>query len=137
MNSSDFKRLADVRIVEAKVLMDQRKYDGAYYLAGHAIECALKARIAKATRRHEFPDKKFATKCFTHNVEDLLNVSGLAAQLRKDASADPNLAANWLIVKDWNEESRYKRSTRVECLALYGAIINHTHGILPWLKRHW
>jgi len=33
-------------------------FDGAYYLAGYAVECAIKACIAKGTRRYEFPDKR-------------------------------------------------------------------------------
>jgi len=33
-------------------------FDGAYYLAGYAVECALKACIAKGTQRFEFPDKR-------------------------------------------------------------------------------
>ena len=46
MNRSDFQQLADVRIDEAAVLFAQGKYDGAYYLAGYAVECGLKACIA-------------------------------------------------------------------------------------------
>jgi len=49
MNRNDFQQLADVRIDEAVVLLDQGKYDGAYYLAGYAVECSLKACIAKLT----------------------------------------------------------------------------------------
>lgn len=43
LSRSDFQRLADVRIAEAKVLLDAGMWDGAYYLAGYAVECALKA----------------------------------------------------------------------------------------------
>jgi HEPN domain-containing protein len=43
MNRDDFQQLADVRIAEAAVLLAQGNYDGAYYLAGYAVECGLKA----------------------------------------------------------------------------------------------
>ena len=46
MNRADFQRLADVRIDEAGVLLAAGRWSGAYYLAGYAVECALKACIA-------------------------------------------------------------------------------------------
>jgi HEPN domain-containing protein len=49
--------MAMVRLKEANVLLRLGLSDGAYYLAGYAVECALKACIAKGTRRYEFPDK--------------------------------------------------------------------------------
>ena len=45
--------------------------DGAYYLAGYAIECALKACIAKATRRYDFPDRKKVDASHTHDLREL------------------------------------------------------------------
>lgn len=45
MNRVDFRQLAGLRIAEAKVLLDNNLYAGAYYLAGYAVECALKACI--------------------------------------------------------------------------------------------
>jgi len=50
--------LSRIRLQEAKALLSLDFDDGAYYLAGYAVECALKACIAKETRRHEFPDRK-------------------------------------------------------------------------------
>ena len=58
MNRSDFQQLADVRIDEAAVLLVQGKYDGTYYLAGYAVECGLKACIAKRTERYAFPPSR-------------------------------------------------------------------------------
>jgi hypothetical protein len=54
-NQRDFQRLAKLRAAEAGALVRSRKEIGAYYLAGYAVECALKACVAKATKRHEFP----------------------------------------------------------------------------------
>jgi len=53
--------------------MKHRLTDGAYYLAGYAVECALKACIAKKTQRHEFPDKRRVDASHTHNLIQLLN----------------------------------------------------------------
>ena len=60
MNRNDLKGLALIRLREATILLANGEYSGAYYLAGYAVECALKPCIAKQTRRHDFPDKKLA-----------------------------------------------------------------------------
>jgi hypothetical protein len=31
--------------------------DGAYYLAGYTVDCAIKASVAKRTQEHDFPEK--------------------------------------------------------------------------------
>jgi HEPN domain-containing protein len=54
----DLRELALLRLKEAQVLFANGCWSGAYYLAGYAVECALKACIAKGTERHEFPDLK-------------------------------------------------------------------------------
>jgi hypothetical protein len=51
----DFQVLAEMRAQEAGVLAKNGNEEGAYYLGGIAIECALKACIAKRTKRHDFP----------------------------------------------------------------------------------
>ena len=55
MDRRDLQALSRIRINEAKGLLSLGLHDGAYYLAGYAVECALKACIAKETKRHEFP----------------------------------------------------------------------------------
>ena len=37
----DFQVLADLRAEEAAILVRNRKMQGAYYLGGYAVECAL------------------------------------------------------------------------------------------------
>ena len=138
MNRTDFQELADVRAAEAEVLFAQGMFEGAYYLAGYAVECALKSCIAKLTNQHDFPpDRQFTQDCYTHDIEKLVTSAGLK-QSRQDAiDADPNFASNWVIVKDWNESARYERKTQVEADALINAIIDPAHGVLQWLKQRW
>jgi hypothetical protein len=50
VNRAEFQKLADLRAREAGVLLAAKCYDGAYYLAGYAVECALKECIARKTR---------------------------------------------------------------------------------------
>ncbi|MCV5491797.1 HEPN domain-containing protein, partial [Escherichia coli] len=55
MNKNDLEALSDTRLNEAKCLLDHGFFHGAYYLCGYAVECALKACIAKSFLQHEFP----------------------------------------------------------------------------------
>ena len=137
MNRTELQRLAKERISDAKVLLAARHWSGAYYMAGYAVECALKACIAKLMKSEEFPDKKFADKCWTHNLPQLLDLAGLKAAFDAALRADPDLADNWDTVKEWTEESRYARTAKAKAENLYEAITDRKHGVLSWLKRRW
>jgi HEPN domain-containing protein len=51
MNRDTLQRISNQRRREVAVLLEAGLYAGAYYLAGYAVECALKACIAKKTAR--------------------------------------------------------------------------------------
>ena len=55
MNRAEFKKLALTPLDDARVLLKNRRYSAAFYLAGYAVECSLKACLAKKTRRFDFP----------------------------------------------------------------------------------
>ncbi|MCH9011178.1 MAG: HEPN domain-containing protein, partial [Chloroflexi bacterium] len=77
MNRADLQEISSLRVEEARVLLRNGYYSGAYYLIGYAVECALKACIAKQIRRYDFPDRKLVNDSYTHDLEKLLGVSGL------------------------------------------------------------
>ncbi len=106
-------------------------------MAGYAIECGLKACIAKLTNAHDYPNKDLAQKCYTHKIEALVEVAGLELQRKVDATANPVLGANWLIVKDWDEKARYQQWTEPQARKLFAAITDSTSGVLPWIIGHW
>lgn len=107
----DFKALADLRAEEARVLVAKGKQQGSYYPAGYAVECALKACIAKKTKRFEFPPKaEHVRRLYQHGLPDLLILSGLHKQLIRQLASNNNFATNWSIVKEWTVESRYRAS---------------------------
>ncbi len=137
VNRAELQRLAKERISDAKVLLVAHHWSAGYYLAGYAVECALKACIAKLMKSEEFPDKKFAEKCWTHNLPQLLDLAGLKADFEASLKADPDLLDNWDAVKEWTEESRYARTTKAKAENLYEAITDKKHGVLSWLKRRW
>jgi HEPN domain-containing protein len=137
MNRTEFQKLAELRLGEAKLLLDNNRYPGAYYLIGYAVECALKACIAKQTKRHDFPNKNSA-KIYTHDLNILLEFSGLQTKHREKSKKNPNFELNWTILKDWKEDARYSLEiTKDQAEALYSAVVSRKDGILPWLQRWW
>lgn len=138
MNRNDLQALSRMRQREAKVLLDAGNYAGSYYLMGYAIECAVKAAIAKQTKRYDFPDKKHANDSFSHDLKALLQVASLWHDFDTAMKATPSLALNWAVVKDWNERSRYMTdTTQRQAVDLHSACTARTHGILSWLKQYW
>lgn len=137
MNRADFQQLSELRIREARYLMDAGFPDGAYYLAGYAVECALKASIAKRTQQFDFPDKDLAQKVYTHKLIELMRWSELFSPLQSAAQSNPLLQDWWTTVQEWSEESRYKRWSIIEAERLLDAIEHQSGGILPWIRLHW
>src|SRR5437899_3217549 len=108
MYRSDFQKLAEDRIADARALFEARRYDSAYYLAGFAVECALKACIAKRGRHHQFPlSPESAGEVYSHDFEKLPKAADLAKSFEKARLADHGLGVCWSVVKDWTEKSRY------------------------------
>ncbi|MBL8794632.1 MAG: DNA-binding protein [Planctomycetia bacterium] len=139
MNRADLQTLANVRLVEAQLLLGATppQPDGAYYLAGYAIECALKAAIAKLNNQHDWPEKAFVADCHTHDILKLVRLAGLEAARVADSAANPLLSQNWVIVKDWSEHSRYERHSYVKARKMLDAVADHTNGVLSWIKGRW
>jgi HEPN domain-containing protein len=139
MNRAGFQRLARERVADAKALLAARRWGAAYYLAGYAVECALKACVLAYVERTGviFEDRKYAEKCWTHNLEDLLRLAGLSTVFDADAAADAALLSNWETAKDWSELSRYRRTPKARAEHLYDAITDKQHGVLTWIKRYW
>jgi hypothetical protein len=137
MTRIEFQRLARMRLRDARVLLRNGNNEGAYYLIGLAIECGLKSAIARKTRRHDFPlDPKIVSQTiWVHNLNKLLVASGLEQDLNAAVANNPVLKANWALVKDWTNESRYLLSG-LGADGLYRAVTGR-NGVLTWLRQHW
>ncbi len=131
------KKLSNSRIEEAKVLLRENSFSGAYYLAGYSIELALKAVICKTFKSETIPDKNFVNSLHSHKLVDLMNLSGLKIQFENDKRDNPELENFWTIVTKWNENSRYEIKGRQDASSIIEAIINQQNGILTWIKQHW
>jgi hypothetical protein len=73
----------------------------------------------------------------THNLKELINVANLEVARREQARNDPVFSDNWDFVKQWSEQSRYRRHSRDTAEALVEAVGNGKHGVIAWIKRHW
>lgn len=137
MNRAQFQQLADERVLDAEALLNAQRWSAAYYLAGYAVECALKACIAKLTNLHDYPDKEFVNQCYTHRIDRLIALSGLAPQFTIDAAADPLLDDNWQVAKRWDEQARYLQWPEPQARELFLAVSDTNHGVLPCIRGRW
>lgn len=127
MNRDAFKNIACIRFEEAKVLLDNQRYDGAYYLSGYVIEYGLKACIPKQVKEFDFPDKKLINDFYTHDLVRLIRTAGLQTALDNETK---RFQVNWAVVKDWIEESRYEKHLKKVATDIYSAIAEQGNGVL-------
>ncbi len=137
MNRTDLQKLSNTRIREARILFSAGEHSGAYYLAGYAVECALKACIAKSVRRFDFPDKDRAQRSYSHDLRELARLADPDSELMAAAKASSKFDANWDLVQTWNEKSRYALWTKNEAGAMIDAIARKNDGVVLWIKRRW
>jgi HEPN domain-containing protein len=131
-----FQELAELRLAEARLLLENGLPSGAYYLAGYAIECALKAIIAKDFRGDEIPDLKYVRDIHTHDLSALMRLAELEDELDGEKKTDPELYQSWTTIKTWSETARYKVWTEAGASAILAGI-GGDKGLLQWLRNHW
>ncbi len=136
MNRKQLRQLADVRLDEATALLKAGRSSGAYYLAGYAVECALKACIARKTQMHEFPILDRVKKSHVHDLRELVGVAKLDREPSLRLKA-PSFKMNWDVVKDWKVEARYAKHSRKKAEDLIHAVSDSKDGVLTWLKARW
>jgi len=102
----ELRKVARARLSDARALCKTKRYDGAKYLAGYAVEIGLKARICRTLGWREFPEtsKEFEGLITfkTHRLPMLLRLSG-----REDAIKG-RVFTEWSAVVTWDPEDRYR-----------------------------
>ncbi|MGI8782787.1 MAG: HEPN domain-containing protein [Acidobacteriota bacterium] len=90
ITTADVRRIAHARLKDAKVLFAGKRYDGAIYLCGYAIELGLKTRICRALNWQGYPEsrKEFeGLQSFkTHDLDLLLRLGGREQIIKGDLS---------------------------------------------------
>ncbi|MGW8813773.1 HEPN domain-containing protein [Gordonia terrae] len=136
-HSKDFKAIARLRLAEAQSLLDSGHWAGAYYLVGYAVECGLKASIARQFRASTFPDVKLVREVHTHDLDKLVGLAGLRANLNAALKADADLDVNWTTVKDWSEQARYEDWSESDARDMFSAVCDRRHGVMKWVRSIW
>ncbi len=138
MNKKDLEKLVDIRVNEATTLFNNKCYEGAYYLLGYALECAIKACITKQVKENDFPDKDLANKAFTHDLGKLIGVAGLTKELNDYEKLDEDFKLNWAVAMEWSEQARYdKQIAETKVNDFFEAVTNDKNGVLIWIKKWW
>ncbi len=133
----DFQRLTRLHLSAARTLLHAHHWQSAYHVAGYALECGLKACIAKRTRRHDFP-RRDARDAYTHDLTKLLSIAKLDANLKATSDASPAFDVNWTIVKDWTPESRYDHGiSEAAARDFYRALTSRQNGVMTWIRQLW
>ncbi len=107
LSKEQLSTIAKSRLSEARILHRARKYDGAIYLCGYAVEIALKKKMCQALSWKGFPETKGEFDgleiCKIHKLDILLKLSG-----QENLKRDPIFKANWSTATTWDSEARYK-----------------------------
>ena len=66
ISTRDLRSISRARLRDAEELLAARRYDGAFYLAGCAVESALKARACRTLKWTEFPKVEMNSPAWIH-----------------------------------------------------------------------
>ena len=147
MNSSEeIKSLADLRLQEAMILLENDKSNGAFYLLGYTVELYLKHKICKMLNIDDLFDEKCNLKkyfdgrnpFFSHDLKTLLVFSGLKRKFDEDKSENKILFKTTSLLLDvWSEKSRYdiqpKKNQDVKDAI---ELLNNKNGLLSWIQKN-
>jgi len=147
MNRADFQTLANLHLKHADALLQAQLFAGAYYMSGYAVECGLKAAVAKLfryTADFRFPGQEKPAvgggglNLHTHDLPFLVKVAGLSLDWADELEADDVLKANWSVAKNWTPESRYQLDrSEQEARDYYSAVADTNHGVLRCIAKFW
>jgi hypothetical protein len=102
----ELRTIAKARVEDATLLVTNGRADGALYLGGYAVECALKARICATLNWAGFPENRREFENFssfkTHKLDVLLALSGQEQRIKSD------YLWAWSAVATWEPEARYR-----------------------------
>ena len=143
MNQVELRTMALERLLDAEALLREGRWSFAYYVAGYAVECALKSCVL-ARMIHTggvFIDNKISEHCLTHDFEQLIRSAGLTqelnVQLKASVATDGVFTSHWNSVLQWKETSRYEAKTEAEARTLHEAISAQPNGVLQWIQQYW
>lgn len=135
LSVDDLFKIAKCRFEDAKFLAVNKRFDSAAYLCGYALELILKRQIAiHLDWKDGYPESKKDFERLasfkTHDLSDLLHLSGLEQKLK----ANTKLDVFWRVAKSWEVEQRYRRIGEWTAAETNG-IIDATRNVLNWITK--
>jgi len=124
ISNQTLKYLIANKIKDAEILKRNNRFPASVYIAGYAVEIALKYKVCKALQfDFGFPETTQELSAYrnyinrnyskplmialndirTHNLNRLLFYSGIEFKIRNDFFSE------WRIVTEWNPENRYRK----------------------------
>jgi hypothetical protein len=104
--TEDVTAIAKARLEDADILLASRRYDGAIYLCGYAVELALKAKICQTLKWSGYPSSNAEFKDYqsfrTHDLDVLLHLTG------REEFIKTHLFTEWSALAQWNPNARYQ-----------------------------
>jgi HEPN domain-containing protein len=124
LSKPQLKRLVDRYVLDAQVLLNNRRYATSIYLSGYAVELALKYKICKIFKFNlGYPESslefnlylKGSGKRLSAYIKDVRNLkihdlSKLLEYSGEKVTIESTRSAEWAIVENWNVLSRYDGS---------------------------
>lgn len=143
---TDLKQITKKRLKTVKVLLSVKDWDGAAYMMGFVLECALKAVICKTLHLVNYPEytgkQKVDDYFMTHRFDLLLKVSGM-----ENIFSDRGPSESW---RNWSEFTveypgdwpamRYdinRKWDETKVKKLYTNLVESQNGLLKEVKKRW
>lgn len=144
--ASDIIELAELRLKEAQVLLDNNMTNGAFYLLGYSVELYLKYKICKILNIDDLfdencPLKKYfkgANPFYSHDLNTLLVFSGLKTKYDTEIAQNKDLfKINSLLLTYWSEKSRYDlKEQKAKDVQVIIDLLKDPNGLLRWIENN-
>ncbi len=124
ISKKDLRELINQKLKDADILISNRRYSTAFYIAGYALELALKLKICKIFKfTQRFPEGKFDFSLYQNSFKHQKLLANTITKIRDIKSHDLNnllfysgteydiklnYLNEWNLVVNWNPEMRYK-----------------------------
>src|SRR5712691_3885633 len=131
------KRSYDSR--KRNIFIERSFTTAVFTCVGYVVEFALKARICKILKLHEYPDKGEVGRIFkTHDFAVLKLFAGLQEEMT--IAKNKPLFDNWSTATAWKPEQRYSPIGTYgarEATDVLSSIKDKPNGVLTWLSKRW
>jgi hypothetical protein len=145
-NTQELKEIALARLKTSQILIAAKDWDGAGYMLGYVLECALKAVICKTLNLLEYPqytkNEKTDGYFMTHKYDQLLIASGMEYLFSARGPLDAfeywseftkEYPGDWPAMR--YDRQRQKQFDEVKVQKLYNVLTEDKKGILALIEQ--